>query len=147
MSHVGERKAAVLLAALHGKDRRKIMAQLPDATAHRLRLLIRQVDAMSLQLDDVLGEVLEEGQQEALAIPSPSILEVGVLAQQLPPPWFALASSAWAMDRTFLAELLEPAYASEVRRAWENQTPVAQAVLDSVRKKAAEIMKKPEVSA
>ena len=113
----GERRCALLLAALDRRDRRRLLARLPRESARRIRALVVELERMRLPLGDLVHEVLEEDpiQQEGLTLPDTDrLLE---LSRQLPPTWFARVLCAWpGIDRSFFIALLEAPLAGDVER-------------------------------
>ncbi|RMH94063.1 hypothetical protein EBB59_02555 [Lysobacter pythonis] len=147
MNYQGERKAALLLASLHRRDRGRIMAALPVATARRLALLVRQVEPLALPLEEVMSELEGDAGASAVSSPeSPSLMEMGLLAKRLPAEWFARVSLIWGIDKTFLLELLEPDYARAVERAWPASPTLPNRVARSLKYAVSEYLSRLEVN-
>lgn len=144
MTGKGERRCALLLAALDRRDRRRLLARLPRESARTIRALVAELERMRLPLRDVVHEVLEEDpiQREGFALPEADrLLE---LSRQLPPTWFARVLCAWpGIDRSFFIALLEAPVASEVERHIAALGLLPPKLADAVKREAGALLAAP----
>jgi len=120
MSTLGERKCALMLATLAPRDRRRLLAALPSASAAHIRGLLAQLLTMPVPITEFAHTLLAD---EVTGLTSDTTLELDrliELSEHLPAPWFARVLGAWTgVDRSFCLSLLDrsrgPAVARELQ--------------------------------
>ncbi len=134
---MGERKAALFLASLPAREQKRMLSQLPKEPARRLRLLIAELRAFNVPLDDLAQELLAAEVSGLTEETSPAIDQIMALAKALPRPWFARALVAWGgVNRTFILELLDAPVAAEVRREIDRIGKLPPKLAEAVRSEA-----------
>lgn len=117
MSTIGERKSALLLLSLRKSDRRKLLMQLPSASATRIRDLLTELERLPYSAGALAEALLSDELRGLTESTSPGVDELVALSHRLPPPWFARVLSVWSgIDRGFCLALLDDAVGVEVRR-------------------------------
>lgn len=116
MTGVGLRKAALYLASLDARDRRKLVDALPAEARAALRPLIAQVIANGWNCQELVGRALAEEIRGLTSQTSLSVDSLLALAKDLPADWTArvLAANS-ATDARFLVGLLDTTAAARVR--------------------------------
>jgi len=114
---LGERKCALLLTTLAPRDRRRMLAALPSASAARIRTVLAQLLAMPVPIAELAQTLLAD---EVMGLTSETTLELDrliELSEHLPAPWFARVLAAWTgVDRSFCLSLLERGRSASVSR-------------------------------
>lgn len=138
MSTSGERKCALLLASLSGKERRRLLKKLPAASAATIRGLIRELEAMKLPLAALADELLADEMRGLTARTSLGLDPLVGLSERLPPAWFARVLSAWPeVDRAFCLAMLDADAAAAVRRELDALPALPPKLVDALRAESA----------
>lgn len=116
MSTLGQRKAALYLAALSPAERRGLLARLPIATGRQLRPMIDDLVRRGWNTRGVAEAVLADELRGLTADTTLGIEALLELSRRLPPGWYArVVSAAGPVDHEFLLALLDSGYSQRVR--------------------------------
>lgn len=108
MSTQGERKCALLLASLAGKDRRWLMSRLPRESSQRMRGLVRELDSLQIDLEPIAQQLLGDELRGLTEQTSVEVDKLIGLSHRLPPAWFARILESWTgIDSRFCISLLD----------------------------------------
>lgn len=117
MSTPGERKCALLLVSLRKRDRRKLLSQLPAASARAVGALIRQLEALPFPVEALADDLLADEVRGLTARTSLELEQLVDLSRRVPAAWFARILSVWTgMDRNFCLAVLDAKVGTDVRR-------------------------------
>lgn len=117
MSTLGERKCALLLVSLRKRDRRKLLSQLPVASARTVRALVSQLEALPFPVEALADDLLADEVRGLTARTSLELEQLVDLSRRVPSAWFARILSVWTgMDRNFCLAVLDAKVATDVRR-------------------------------
>jgi hypothetical protein len=120
MSTLAERKATLLLLTMPDRVRRKMLSDLPQASARTIRGLLREMAAMPWPVAELASDVLSECDRQVVLAPTYAPERIVGLSSKMPSAWFArlLAASA-DIDRASCFARLEAAASCEVQRECE----------------------------
>jgi hypothetical protein len=141
MSTLGERKCALLLVSLDRRERRRLLARLPTASARTIQTLIAELEALSLPIAELAEELLVDEVRGLTARTSLDLDQLIGLSQRLPPIWFARVLSVWTgVDREFCLAILDRSVAIEVRRELERVGRLPPKLVDALRAETAALV-------
>lgn len=120
MSTVGERKCALLLVSLRPRDRRRLLASLPRASAVMLRRLVSELEVMPVPVAELAEALLVDEAAGVTPGTSVDLEQLAALVRTLPPAWSARVLAAWGgFDGRYCLSLLDPATAAAVASEME----------------------------
>lgn len=138
MSTMGERKCALLLASLGGKERKALLNKLPAASAGTIRRLIAELEALRLPLAGLADELLADEVRGLTVRTSPGLDQLVELSHRLSPCWFARVVSAWPeIDRRFCLAMLDDELAQQVERELASMGRLMPKAIDAIRAESA----------
>ena len=138
MNAIGERKSALLLLSLRKSDRRRLLAQLPGASAARIRALLMELERLPYAAGELAETLLADEVRGLTESMSLGVGELVALSRRLPPPWFARVLSVWTgIDRGFCLALLDDAVAMDARRELERLPTLPPKLVDALQAEAA----------
>jgi hypothetical protein len=132
-STLGQRKAALYLAALSSAERSALLSALPATTARVLKPLIDQLIRLGWNHRPAVEAALADELRGLTADTTLGVDALLRLAQRLPPGWYArVVAAAGPVDHDFLLALLDEPYAQRVREALRNLPPMPPVLADAV---------------
>lgn len=147
MSTLGERKCALLLVSLRTRDRHRLLASLPAASARTISGLVAELERLPLPMGELAEELLADELRGLTAQTSLDLDELVHLSKRLPPAWFARVLSVWAgVDRTFCLALLEDAASVEVRGELDRMAPLPPKLIEALKAEAVVLSGKKEAA-
>jgi hypothetical protein len=132
-STLGQRKAALYLAALSIPERRALMSALPASTVRGLNPLIDQLVRLGWTHRPAVEAALAEELRGLTADTTLGVDALLRLARRLPPGWYArVVAAAGPVDSDFLLALLDDQYAQRVREALRELPAMPPVLADAV---------------
>lgn len=137
MSTLGERKCAVLLASLNTRDRRRMLAQLPQVSTRNIRTLLAELESMPFPVQSLADELLADEMLGLTARTSLELEQLVALSRRVPAPWFARVLSVWTgVDRNFCLAVLETDIAERVRRELRQMPELPPKLIQAIKAEA-----------
>ncbi|MGH8077583.1 MAG: hypothetical protein ACREPE_09700 [Lysobacter sp.] len=128
----------MLLLSLRKSDRRRLLAQLPAASATRIRALLAQLERLPYAAGELAETLLADEVRGLTESTSLGVDELVALSRRLPAPWFARVLSVWTgVDRAFCVALLDDAIAVAVRSELERLPTLPPKLVDALQAEAA----------
>ena len=138
MSTLGERKCALLLLSMRGRDRRQLLARLPESSARSIRQLIKELESLPYAVGDLGEQLLVDEVRGLTASTSLDLDQLVSLSEQLPTVWFAKVMSVWTgVDRNFCLSLLDSAVSVEVKQELARMRPLPAKLAEALRAETA----------
>ena len=142
MSNAGERKCALLLLSLRKRDRRRLLAQLPEGPATTIRALMVELAALPLPVEQLANELLSDELRGLTEHTSLSLEQLVALSRRLPPAWFARVVSVFAgLDRNFCLAVMDEGVATASRAELGRMPVLAPKMVEALRAEAMDLAK------
>lgn len=141
MNLVGLRKAALYLASLDERERRKLMAEFPAESTRALQPLVNEIVRRGWCDPELVGRALAEEMQGLTAQSALPVEALSQLAQKLPAGWIARIFAANpAIDTHFLVALLDAPMSLQVREELKRVPKLPEKLREAILAEAGELV-------
>ncbi len=130
------RRCALLLAPLHGRDQRALLAALPAEDVPLVRALLDELRALKLPLDALPAQVVDASTPVLLDQPATApVLDWNALAERSSPAWVARAlAGVHGAEREFCLAALDAAHRDAVAAQLQRAPALPPALAESLRR-------------